>query len=343
MPVLLSLAAATAFSVAAALVYLLTDRRWGLRVLDHPNERSLHTRPIPRTGGVGIVAGVAAGGWTAVVAGSVAAPPVWLFLCAAAVAAVSFVDDLRGLPAVPRLAAHVAAALGLIAVGVAPGALEVPGAVWAWPAWVGGGVALLGTVWMTNLYNFMDGMDGLAGGMAVVGFGALAVLGLVGGRPDFAVLSLVVVAAAAGFLLFNFPPARIFMGDVGSSTLGFLAAAMILWGNQEGLFPLWVAALVFSPFVVDATATLLRRALAREKVWQAHRSHYYQRLVRVGWGHRRTVVLEYLLMLGCALSALLANRASVPVQWTVLGAWVLAYVVLGLSVTRLERRAGGVR
>ena len=345
---LAALAPLVAFGVAAAAVAVLAHPRWGLPILDHPNERSLHERPTPRTGGIGIVAGLVAGLVAALLAGSLSAasggPPggalAAVLLGAAAVAAVSFAADLRPLPPAVRLVVHVGAAGGLVAAGLSPPALELPGAAWAWPAWLAAGVSVLATVWMTNLYNFMDGMDGFAGGMGVSGFGALALLGLLGGRFDYALASAVVAAASAGFLLFNFPPARIFMGDVGSSTLGFLAAGFALWGHRGGFFPLWVAALVFSPFVVDATVTLVRRALAGEKVWHAHRSHYYQRLVRLGWTHRRTVLAEYSLMLACALSALLAVAVVPGAQWALIAGWVVVYAVLALSVPRLERQAG---
>ena len=94
------------------------------------------------------------------------------------------------------------------------------------------------------------------------------------------------------------------MGDTGSSVLGFLMAAMMIWADNKGIFPLWTGVLVFSPFIVDASLTLLRRAFNGEKIWQAHRSHLYQRLVLSGWGHRRTVVMEYGMMLSCAALAL---------------------------------------
>ena len=96
------------------------------------------------------------------------------------------------------------------------------------------------------------------------------------------------------------PAGRLFLGDTGSTALGFLAAAGSLWGSQAGLFPFWAALWVFSPFIVDATVTLLRRLVCGERIWEAHRSHYYQRLVLLGWGHRRTVLAEYVLMLACA-------------------------------------------
>ena len=189
---------------------------------------------------------------------------------------------------------------------------------------------------MIILYNFMDGMDGFAGGMAVIGFTTLAWLG----RADvgFSAFCLVVAASSAGFLLHNFPPAKIFLGDSGSTTLGFLAAACSLWGSQAGLFPFWTALLIFSPFIVDATVTLLRRLWHGEPVWKAHRSHYYQRLVLLGWGHRRTVLVEYALMLACAASALLAIQLPPADQTVLAGVWIVIYGLLMMAVAWLERR-----
>ena len=143
-------------------------------------------------------------------------------------------------------------------------------------------------------------------------------------------------AASAGFLTCNFPPARIFLGDTGSTALGFLAAACGLWGSRTGLFPFWVALLVFSPFIVDATVTLLRRLLRGEKVWEAHRSHYYQRLVLLGWGHRRTVLVEYALMLVCAGSAALAVRLPPAGQLGLAGGWIGVYGLLLVGVSQFQ-------
>jgi UDP-N-acetylmuramyl pentapeptide phosphotransferase/UDP-N-acetylglucosamine-1-phosphate transferase len=184
---------------------------------------------------------------------------------------------------------------------------------------------LLAIVWYTNLYNFMDGSDGLAGGMAVIGFGAYAIAAQLSGASPFAALCAAVAAAAAGFLVFNFPPARLFMGDAGSVPLGFLAGALGVVGWSRGYWPIWCPLLAFAPFVCDATLTLLRRALRRERVWQAHRDHYYQRLVRMGFGHRGTALIEYSVMGGCAAIALLARRESATAQ---AGAVALAAAVL---------------
>jgi UDP-N-acetylmuramyl pentapeptide phosphotransferase/UDP-N-acetylglucosamine-1-phosphate transferase len=199
-------------------------------------------------------------------------------------------------------------------------------------------VAVLLLIWMTNLYNFMDGMDGFAGGMTVLGFGFLAYMLWQGGQPGLAALALLIIGATGGFLVYNMPPARIFMGDVGSAPLGFLAGALSLKGVQEQAFDIWVPLLIFSPFVVDATITLLQRLLRREKVWQAHREHYYQRLVLSGWSHRKTVVAEYLLMLAGGGSGWLFSHAGERGRFAILVGWTLVYVALARGVSRIEWR-----
>jgi len=344
-------AAAVAGAASAWLTALLSAGRIGvLAVLDHPNERSLHEVPVPRTGGLAVLCGLAAGGVVLAVglplAGS--GPDIWagraLFAALAAlllVAAVSYLDDLSDVPRRLRFGVHVGAALLLWLGGLRWQALGLPGLEALLPGALALPLTLLYAVWMINLYNFMDGMDGFAGSMAAFGFGALAVLGALGGEPLFAGICLLVAASAAGFLTGNFPPARIFLGDVGSSSLGLLAAALTLWGAVLALYPLWAGWLAFSPFIVDATWTLLRRAVAREPVWRAHRSHHYQRLVLAGWGHRRTLLRAMLLMAGAAATAVAAPRLTTPEQWLVIAGWAGVYALVHLRVTLAERAAGG--
>ncbi len=310
-----------------------------LHILDHPNERSLHERPTPRTGGVAIVIAIAVG--MAAVAALLPSPRELTIVALGAlpIAAVAFADDRWGLAVRWRLLAHTVVATALALGSVRLGVLHLPGLAVVLPPWlaVGAGVALI--VWMTNLYNFMDGMDGFAAGMAVIGFGTFALLGFMQGHTDFAALNLVVASSALGFLFFNFPPARIFMGDTGSTTLGFLAALIVLWAGRDGIFPLWIGLMVFSPFVVDATVTLMRRVARREKIWRAHKTHYYQRLIQAGLGHRKTVLWEYALMAACSGSALLAMALTPGAQWAVMLAGLLIYAALMVSVGVLENRA----
>lgn len=330
-----------AFVLGTLLTWVLVCYRGRWAILDHPNARSLHETPCPRSGGVAILLGLAAGGGSFLLALPVADRPLWPALCVLLVAAVSLVDDIRSLPAFVRLAVHGAAACTVVVAGnLAFYRLNFPFWELVLPSWLALVGSILYIVWMLNLYNFMDGIDGLAGGMAVLGFGTFAVLGWLADAPTFATLSLCIAASSAGFVLFNFPPARIFMGDIGAGTLGFIAALFTLWGARAGVFPFWVGVLVFSPFVVDATWTLVRRAVAGEKPWQAHRIHAYQRVVQAGWSHRRTTLHEYLLMTSCAASAILVSMGKSPALGAaVLMGWILIYGVLGAGVSRLVSAA----
>lgn len=312
--------------------------------LDHPNERSLHTSPTPRTGGIAIVAVcVLLGTALLIYSGEETRRFIWLGIAMLLLATTSFLDDRLGLAAGGRLLVHLIVATTLLAGGFVVDAIELPGTRYALPLFVAAPLTLLFIAWMVNLYNFMDGMDGFAGGMAVAGFGTYALLGIVSGQYLFAGMNLIVAAAAGGFLLFNFPRARIFMGDTGSSSLGLLAAAFTMWGVQIDVFDSWIGLLVFSPFIVDATVTLLRRFFRGEKIWQAHKAHYYQRVVQSGWGHRRTVLWAYVLMAACAASAVAALRLSVSMQWVMIGCWIVAYLMMALGVRRLERVQGSAR
>ncbi len=274
-----------AFALAWIAQRVLLKTPLAQRTLDFPNHRSLHEQPIPRTGGLAIALGIATG-WTLLPM----APWAPLVVAALALAAVSLIDDVRGLSAEVRLTAHFAICAGfLVAAGLA----------WGWVL-----LLLLPLVWGVNLYNFMDGLDGLAGGMTVTGFGAYALLAALHGSAPVALLSLCVAAAALGFLPFNFAPARVFLGDAGSIPLGFLAGAIGITGWQQGLWPLWLPVMVFSPFIADATITLVRRMARGVRLAEAHREHYYQRLAQVGLGHRNTTLLEYALMLLAGAAAI---------------------------------------
>lgn len=323
--------------LSAVVVTAMLLRSWIYQsMLDVPNDRSLHSTPTPRSGGLAILIGV--------VIGTVLQRPnlddmhgFAIGLALGILAAVSIWDDLRGTPAFLRLSVHFLSAAIFLASGFVPYSLTGDGNLSSGVlTWLG---ALFFVVWMINLYNFMDGMDGFAGGMAVIGFGTFGCLGWLGDSPLFMTLSFIVAAAAGGFLLFNFPPARIFMGDTGSSILGFLAGIFILWADHLGLFPFWIGLLVFSPFVVDATVTLLRRLISRERVWVAHKTHYYQRLVQLGWGHRKTTLFEYGLMLLSAIGAVFAAQSPRSMQWVFIAFFVALYSVAAVIIATMEKRA----
>ena len=304
------------FAITLVLLRVLLAR-FARLALDQPNERSLHERPVPRTGGVALLAG-------ALVAAPFLSTVLSLALALALLLAVlSFVDDVRGVPSPVRLTGHLLAALILVLYVLLPmHALALA-------------LLVLAVAWITNVFNFMDGSDGLAGGMALIGFGVYAVAGEAAGHDALVACSIALAGAAAAFLVFNFHPARIFLGDVGSVPLGFLAAALGIAGWRDDVWPLWFPVVVFGVFIGDATLTLVKRLARRERVWQAHREHYYQRLVRLGAGHRRTAWLAYALMVLCGSAALYARSEAPAVQAAVVGATIaiLVAVVVWIDVS----------
>jgi Fuc2NAc and GlcNAc transferase len=324
---------------AAALVALVALASWwgtaGMRryaqalgVLDVPNERSSHRVPTPRGGGLAIAAAVLGGISAAALAG-------WLsprFAAAAigggaAVAWSGWRDDRRSSSPWFRLAVQAAAALWAIAWIGAPTALAFGRSALAVGP-LGAVLALLWIVWLTNLFNFMDGIDGIASAEAVVAGGIGGALLVSGGRPDLATAALVVGAGALGFLYWNWAPASIFMGDVGSGFLGFLFGILAVQSEQAGAVPLWAWSLLLGAFIFDATLTLVRRAIAGEVWYAAHRSHAYQRAVASGRSHRAVSWALVALTSGLGLLAAMGVRARSPAR-------SLAAGLIGLTVVYL--------
>lgn len=322
------LSAATAAGVSSVFIALML---WSGRSgpMDQPNHRSLHHTPVPRSGGLGILVGLLFGEAIGVALGVGAGLPPWTWLAALALLAlVSWWDDYVPLPVSVRFVVHM---LATSMVFVDTPLVERLGE---------GSLLLLipACVWMINLYNFMDGANGLAGGMAVAGFTAYAAVAWAAGHADLALWAAIIVGAAFGFLRFNFDPARIFMGDAGSVSLGFLAAVLGIEGLQRGVWPLWFPLFVFSPFIVDASVTLCQRAVRGEKFWQAHREHYYQRLVRSGWSHRRLATAEYILMMAVVASAMVLLPAPPVWQWVGLIIWAGIYLIIMIQVDRFWQK-----
>jgi len=288
-----------ALAVTVGVTIIILRSRFSQLIQDIPNERSLHSKIVPRTGGIGLLSGVLAG-WLFVSDALVW----WLLAPLLGLFAVSILDDMYNLSVKTRLLGHLTAA-GILIVG--SGLVEQQGIV-------ASVILFFFVVWMTNLYNFMDGSDGLAGGMALFGFGGYSAAAWL--AQDMAVMGvcLTITAAALGFLLFNFHPAKIFMGDAGSIPLGFLAVALGIWGWQRGDWSYWLPLLVFSPFVVDATVTLIRRSLRGVKITEAHREHYYQRAIQMGISHRGVAFFEYGLMAGAGSLALWSRAQEIPWQ-----------------------------
>jgi UDP-GlcNAc:undecaprenyl-phosphate GlcNAc-1-phosphate transferase len=308
---------------AALLIDALRRSRFASKLADVPNERSLHATVMPRVGGLGLVAAA-----LPVVAWLADAPIVVLAGCAAVLAVISALDDVRSLPIAVRLPAHFAAA------AVAILAIAAPQPARAGLAAVESAVAILAIVWMTNLYNFMDGSDGLAGGMTLAGFGTMAAAAAAAGAWPLALACAAVASASVGFLAFNWPPARVFLGDAGSVPLGFLAATLGLHGALTGAWPLALPLVAFSPFIADASVTIARRMLRGERFWRAHRSHYYQRLVLAGWSRGRLAWSAYALMAAAGVSAYASRTAEPRVQFAIIAGWLALYAALFLAIDK---------
>lgn len=321
-PLAVALAFVAACAGTRALVGVLTRRA----VLDRPNARSSHAVPVPRGGGLAVVAAVAVA-WTGLALAGGRDLAYWLVPMAAALAlaAVSFADDLRGLGAGLRLAVQAAA------VGLGLWALDGRGALAAVaPAWIDLPLTAFGWVWFLNLYNFMDGIDGITGTeTASIGIG-LAGLAAVGAAPEVvAGPALVLAAAAAGFLVWNWHPARIFLGDVGSVPLGYLLGLLLVTVASSGPVGLAAALLLPLVYLVDATLTLGRRVLRGESPAQAHREHVYQRAVIAGASH--SAVSLRIAAANACLAALAWFMAPVaPVAALALGGLVVAALFLAL-------------
>lgn len=332
-------------ALALSLVLVRFVRQLALRrgVLDVPNDRSSHRAPTPRVGGVGILAAVlaptlAGAFWL----GRLDSGAVTVLLLATVVSLVGLADDLRGLPPLTRLLVH--AASGAITVGavggLSPGALGLPGGPVA-----SGVAAALTVLWVAgfiNAFNFMDGVDGIAASQALVAAAAWAIIGWWLGQPVMVVLAVAITAASAGFLVYNWSPATIFMGDAGSAFLGFLLAVAPLLGGSS--VPVLVVVLPVWPFVFDTAFTLLRRARRGEDLLRAHRSHLYQRLTQCGWTHRQTASLYAALAAAGALAAvpMAIGRLDSPLPGLIVVAGG-ALLLWRLVATHERRRAGSLR
>jgi UDP-N-acetylmuramyl pentapeptide phosphotransferase/UDP-N-acetylglucosamine-1-phosphate transferase len=304
------------FGASMALTGLVLAQLQRRGIFDHPNRRSSHSIPTPRGGGLAIMPVIVlCAGALAIIDADL--PATVVFGAAAILSAISWWDDLKGLPAALRLfsqAAAVAIGLGVMGDGqmIAQGLL---------PAWLDHGLAALLWLWFINLFNFMDGIDGISGVEAIsIGVGLWLVAQLSGASGNLDSYALAVAGASLGFLYWNWPPARIFLGDVGSIGLGYLVGWLLLTAAGQGH---WAAAIILPLYyLADASLTLVIRALRGEKIWQAHREHFYQRAA-LGWAsHLRPVAW---LM---ALNAALIGLSSVSLIWPEWALFCLLFAAL---------------
>ncbi len=349
---------ASIFFLTGVIAYLITG--WlaqapaRLQSLDVPNERSSHTRPTPRMGGLGIVAAFV-----------VLMPMLWIMLLPSAhnwvvatkfgvalfgyavIVAVGLIDDLRRIGPLAKYLGQLLAAIIAVWSGAIFLHFKLPFGVEITFGFVVG--ALLTIVWLTgfsNFFNFMDGIDGLAGGVGAIYSLALSAVCIGTGHRLLGAGCLMMAAACLGFLVHNFPPAKIFMGDVGSLFIGYVLAAFAVWTTNSGARPAPFVAvlLIFGTFIYDATFTIIRRIRRREKLYLAHRSHLYQRLVIAGQSHRRVSLTYYGLsaMLGVAgivytFSADWARVVILILSAALLAAFTIYVYWYELSMARAKR------
>ena len=279
--------AVAAALASAALVAVLIPRLRAAQLLDVPNARSLHAQPVPRGGGLAIAAVViitqllvlASARW-ALQSGLVTT------LVATGFAALGWADDRASRGVVWRLLMQSLLALLFVSLAL-PAELTIASRALLW----------LAVLWSVNLFNFMDGADGVAGVQTVAAGIGLGVLLHLSSQPGAAVVAFSLAGAALGFLRFNWHPAQIFLGDVGSYFIGFELAALVILSAQAGHGP-WPALILVAPFVLDATLTLLMRGLRGAAVWRAHREHVYQRLVLRGCSPARVAAVMLMVLLG---------------------------------------------
>ena len=321
--------------IAVAVALTTTGLVWVVRgqllrheILDRPNDRSSHVVPTPRGGGLGVIA-VLLPAWLIIAFVVPDTDPVagWLIpLSALALAIVSWIDDLRTLGALPRLAVQLGAAIA--------GVLVLPGLVFQglFPPWLDTTITVIGWIWFVNLFNFMDGIDGISGIESIgIGAGILAIgLLMIDSLSATHLHGLAIAAASLGFLVWNWPPAKIFLGDIGSVPLGYLLGWLLLALSASGQ---WEAAMILPLYyLADATLTLLRRLQRGEKIWRAHREHYYQKAVQNGRSHGQVSgavgLVNVLLILLAAGTTMLADDSI----WRFTTLAAAALLVLALLV-----------
>ena len=327
---LVGIAVFAAVATKAALRYAVSAK-----LIDTPNHRSSHKAPVLRGGGVSIAAA-----WPVVVLAFLrpTLSPVTgvLALGGLLVALSGWLDDHGRATPLVRLALHFVAGTALVLALGAPDAVSL-GAVRLPLGPLAAPLLVIGVVWTVNLYNFMDGLDGIAATQSIAAGLGMGALLLAVAELDLALLSLGVAAATAGFMRWNWPPARIFMGDVGSGLLGFAFAAIALAGSLRSGVALLLLLLPLGPFIADATVTLVRRAIRGERVHLAHRRHLYQRLAQAGWSHARIAMATGLVSLGLSGLALWGVGSDARTS----AALALAVVVLLTVGWILSRHAVG--
>ncbi len=295
-------------------------------MIDVPNARSSHQHPTPRGGGIGFITATFVGilGWF----GNLALP--WLFVPALGIAAIGAADDLKSLSPRRRFLFQILGASATVWWGkLSLQVIAFPTVTFLFSPQVGGILAVFFIVSMINIYNFMDGIDALAGGLGVISCVFFGIYFMQTGQMDWAVIQMILGAALLGFLIWNYPKAKIFMGDVGAYFLGFYFAILILIVSQgPDNVSIFVPTAWLSVIGVDASITILIRMIKRKKIWEAHKEHFFQKLHLSGWEHQQIIWLEYahLIAVG-SLGLVYLHTTSTQLQWLILVAALGSFVL----------------
>ena len=297
--------------------------------LDHPDHRSSHIRTTPSGGGVGVILALALSVVIAAASGVTWGTAYWLLLgLALALMLAGMIDDRHDLPVILRLGVY--GFCCVVLVWILDLRLTPAPAISVWIVWP---VLVVGLLWFLNLYNFMDGIDGLAALQCILAAASAALLAVLADAPVFALFCVLLALCQLGFLYWNWPPARLFMGDAGSIPTGFLLGGLALYGASTGALPLGCWLVLLAAFITDASWTLVERSLRGVSLMEAHREHAYQRLSRYWRSH---VAVDFLLV---ALNALWLF----PLAWAI-WCWpefqlllvILAYLPLLLGMAKLR-------
>jgi UDP-N-acetylmuramyl pentapeptide phosphotransferase/UDP-N-acetylglucosamine-1-phosphate transferase len=308
------------FAASTGLTHLLRGKLIDQKIMDQPNERSMHETPVPRGGGLALLIVFLIGLLLAMpVAGF---PALWLFIALLILGGISFYDDKRGARISFRLLAQLfAALLGCLALGNSAPFLHA-----SLPLWLDRAIIIIGWIWFMNLYNFMDGIDGITGTQSIACALGTVLVFTISSHYELLLLTLpaVICGACAGFLLFNWHPAKIFLGDVGSIPLGFLTGFLLLKLAATGM----IIPAVILPlyYLADSSITLFKRIVRGEKFWQAHRQHFYQRAAVSVRNHDR--VVSWILKTDIALIALAALALWIPFPSLLVSFMVVAILLV---------------
>ena len=299
------------------------------KLLDIPNERSSHTIATPRGGGLAIVLTCLAGLLVLAILNGLTWSVLFAFLGAGILMAlIGFIDDHGHIAPQWRLMAHFFAALWVLTwLGGLP-QIAVFGEM-IHPGWIGNTLGLIGLIWLVNLYNFMDGIDGLAASEAIFVAGAGLLFTFLGEQHEMQSVAVLLIASTLGFLIWNWPPAKIFMGDVGSGFLGMVLGIYAWWSVVEGIIPIWTWLILLGIFVVDATSTLIKRIFRGERWYEAHRSHAYQHASR-RWGSHRKITMSVIIINMVWLLPLAWLATKMPI-WGALFALIAYFPLLILA------------